>query len=274
MNSLRDESLIRAAFAEARALEPTEGEIAAVLRRAAGHRSPRGRRLVAIAFAALAVLVGSAYAIPATRAGMDGVVGTFSDWARGSSSSAPGRPLGADEDAAAYLRDPRYSRDPRVIAEADGYKLIVAREPGGGIQFDLGDTGVGVGGWKVTDFAGHAVVVLGPGAMQDADEDGHVPLFGITARSVKSVELVYASGPPLRARGIDGGFVLLAEPRRDGREVVAYDAEGEELERASLHSSGGIDIHWEDYGPPAPRVPSRCLPGAAGANPPPRCPNR
>jgi hypothetical protein len=131
-----------------------------------------------------------------------------------------------------------------------------------------------VGGWLVSDFAGHAVVVLGPGAMQNADEHGHVPLFGITARSVKSVELVYASGPPLRVRRIDGGFVLLADPRRDGREVVAYDAEGRELERASLHGSSGIDIHWEDYGPPAPRVPSRCLPGIAGANPPTGCPNQ
>jgi hypothetical protein len=259
MSEIRDDGLLRAAFAPARALEPTAGEIAAVLERALPSRGRfRGGRLrpAAIGLAVLALAGGGAYAVPATRAGIDGVVGTFSDWAGGRPGEAPGRPLAPGEDAAAYLRDLRYSRDPRVLAEAGGYRLYAAREPGGTIEFDLGNTGVGSGGWKPSDFAGHALYVLGPGSMQHADAHGHVPLFGVTARSVASVELVYPAGPPLRVDRVAGGFVLLADPARDAREVVAFDARGRELERASLHNTRGhkgVDIHWEDYGRPTGR---------------------
>jgi hypothetical protein len=204
---------MRAAFAPPRALEPTDAEIARILGRAGRRLAPRSNvRLLAAAVA------------------------------------APGRALGASEDAAAYLRNPRYSIDPRVMAEAGGYRLYVAREPSGTIEFDLGNTGVGFGGIDISEFSGHALYVLGPGSMEHADAAGHVPLFGITARSVNSIELTYASGPPLRVRGIDGGFVLLADPARDPQSVIAYAANGEELERSSLHNSGhGIDIHREDY---------------------------
>ena len=283
MRTIRDDTDMHTAFAVARTIEPTEAEVSAILARVRrltqqpSRTLPHWRRRYAApAFAAFVLLAGGVVVVPATRAAVIDVVDTFAAWAGGHSSTAPGRPLSAGENAAAYLRDPRHSIDPRVIAEADGYKLVVAREPDGAIEFDLGDTGVGIGGLNVSDFNGYALYVLGPGSVQNADEHGHVPLFGITARTVKSVELVYASGPPLRVAGIDGGFVLLADPKRDGREVVAFDAHGNEVERASLHNSGGdrgIDIHWEDYGPPAPRIPSRCLPGAVGLDPPPGCPN-
>jgi hypothetical protein len=269
-----DETMMRAVFAPARELEPTDAEVTAVLLRSA--RRPRRRRaIVRTRFAiagliAFAVLGGGAYAVPVTRAAIQDVADTFAGWAGGDSSAAPGRPLGADEDAASFLRE---SGDPRVLAEADGYKLIAAKQRDGSIDFDLGDTGVGIGNLPASDFRGHALFVLGPGSVQHADEHGHVPLFGVTARSVKTVELVYPSGPPLRVSGIAGGFVLLAEPTRNAEEVVAYDGSGNELERAPLQSDHGVKIHWDSYGAPAPRVPTRCLPGVAGLNPPPDCPS-
>ncbi len=68
-------------------------------------------------------------------------------FAPGDSSEAPGRALRSGEQAPSYFHDPRFVTDPRVIAEADGYKLYAAREPGANtFQFDLGDTGVGFGG--------------------------------------------------------------------------------------------------------------------------------
>jgi hypothetical protein len=248
-----DEILMRAAFAPAREMEPTAAEVSAVVRRA--EQRPRSRSAVRAAWrpalVVLLALIATAYAVPATRAAIDDLVGSVADWASdGGNAASPGRPLGPDEDAAAYLRDPRYGSDPRVIAEADGYKLVVVREGDGKVGFDLGNTGVGIGALKASDFAGHAVFVLGPGAMQHADRHGHVPLFGITARSVKSVELRYASGPPQRVGGIDGGFVLLVDPRRDATEVVGLDAQGDELERAALQThpgQKGVDIHWQDY---------------------------
>jgi len=283
MSAMPEETLVRAVFAPARSLEPTEIEIVGVLARAGaaagarlGPRRPRSwRRLAPAGVAALALLVGGGYAAaPPLRAAIDDVAGTFSGWLGGDASVAPGRPLLSGDQAPDYFRDARYSIDPRVIAEADGYKLYAAREPGGTLEFDLGDTGFGEGGISADDFRDHALIVLGPGAVQNADEHGHVPLFGITARAVKTVELTYEVGPPLRLDDVNGGFVLLAEPRRRPHEVIALDGDGRELEHTLVDDSShpGPQIDWSQYGPPSPRVPAECLPGAVGPTPPPTCP--
>jgi hypothetical protein len=250
------ETAVRAAFAPARALEPTDAELARVLTRVGAGRRARTarswRRAAFVVAATLVVLAGGGYAaVPPLRAAIDDVTGTFSGWLGGNSADAPGRPLEAGEQAPAYFQDPRYTTDPRVIAEAGGYKLFAAREPDGhGVEFDLGDTGVGLGEVSADAFRGRAVIVLGPGAMQNADEHGHVPLFGITARSVKTVELTYDSGAPLRVDGVDGGFVLLAEPRRGPHEVIALDASGAVVGRQLVDDSRhyGPRIDWKQYG--------------------------
>jgi hypothetical protein len=254
MSTIGDEQLMRAAFSPARSLEPTEAEVARVLRRVrARPRRTQARRIGRLAAAVMAtlVLLGVAgyAAAPPIRAAIDDATGTFADWLRGDSAQAPGRPLTHGDDAPAYFRDPSFARDPRVIAAAGGYKLYVARAPGGGLEFDLGNTGVGMGWPATTDFRDHALYVLGPGAMQHADARGHVPLFGITARSVRRVELTYESGPPLRVDGIAGGFVLLAEPDRHPREVIALGGHGDELGRAAVDDSPhkGPRIDWSQY---------------------------
>jgi hypothetical protein len=282
MPTSRDEYLIRAAFGPARDLEPSEADIARVLARAnkptwrtALSFADGRRRLVAVGLTALILLAGGAYAVPPTRAALDDLASTFDRWLSGNDASAPGRPLGANEDAPAYFHSPRDARDPRVIAEADGYKLYVALQSDGSVEFDLGNTGVGLG-FEPSSFTDRALYVLGPGSMQHADEHGHVPLFGATARSVKSVELLYESGPALRADASHGGFVLLAEPSRQPREVVAYNANGEMVARELVDDSDhyGPRIDWQQFGSPAPRVSSECQPGFAGPNPAPPCPAR
>ncbi len=298
MTQLHDESITRAAFASARALEPTDAEVAAVLTRAGiePHAVPvaaragacprtiaaRRRRVVARRLApitaALLVAAGGGYAVAApVRAAIDDVADTFGSWLGGDGGAAPGRPLDEGDVAPDYFRDPRYAKEPRVIAQAGPYKLFAARSPhgGGGVTFDLGNSGVGLGETSADAFRDRAVYVLGPAAMQNMDRDGHVPLFGITARSVTRVELTYESGPPLRADDIAGAFVLLAEPDRSPREVVAFDAGGRERGRQLVDDSShdGPRIDWTQYGPPATFVPARCQPGAAGPNPPADCPN-
>lgn len=252
MSESRDEMLMRAAFAPVRSLEPSEKEVARVLAQAKA--SPKRivrlpivaarRDLVAPGLAALALLAGAAYAVPVSRAAIDdvasSVAGTFAfdGWAGGDSTDAPGRALRTNEQAPNYFRDgawaKRHVKDPRVIAEAGGYKLFAYRERSGSIGFDLGDTGVGMGGFAAEHFEGRALFLLGPGSMKGPDAKGHIPYFGITAKSVRSIELTYDKGPPLRVDGIDGGFVLLMEPPRGPREVIAYDGAGEEVGRQSL----------------------------------------
>jgi len=92
-----------------------------------------------------------------------------------------------------------------------------------------------VEGWR-EQFEDHALVVLGPGGVkgQPFDARGRRPLFGVTARSVARVELRYATGDALVAGGLDGGFVLLADPGRPLREIVAFDDGGQELEHVDL----------------------------------------
>ncbi len=254
-----DESQLRAAFARARRLEPSEAEVANVLARLEparwrgrwrGRRETGWRRLALPAMAALALLIAVSYAVPGTRAAIedtaDDVAGSFSRWLGGDSASAPGVPLKAHREAPTYFHEGAWSRrhvhEPRVIAAAGGYKLFAYIERSGALGFDLGNTGVGMGGYTARNFRHSALEVLGPGSMQHADAHGHVPLFGISAQAVKSLQLVYDSGSPLEVSGIDGGFVLLVEPGRGPREVVAYGADGDVIGREAI---GYID--WARY---------------------------
>jgi hypothetical protein len=256
----RDDNLIRAAFAPARALEPSEADVAEVLarvgsttRRSKGTAPVSWRRPAAIALAALLLLAVALYSVPTTRAALEdaggAVGGVFSGWLGGDSVDAPGRPLEAGEKAPEYLYDHGYAKDPRVIASAGGYSLYAYIEPSGGIGFDLGDTGVGLGYERAAELGSEPLHVLGPGAMQHADAEGHVPLFGIAAKEVTAVELTYTSGTPLRVEGVEGGFVLLAEPGREPHEVLALDAQGEVLGRQLVDDSphSGPQIDWQGY---------------------------
>lgn len=248
------DALIRAAYAPARTLEPSEADVAAVLDRLGPTTGPlrRGaairRRPLGVAFATL-LLAAALWSVPTTRAALEDAGGTvggvFSGWVGGDSAEAPGKPLETGEDLPEfleYLDDPNQAKEPRVIAEAGGYKLYSYIGSSGGLNFELGDTGIGMGFESVAELGDAPLYVLGPGAMRHADAEGHVPLFGIAARAVTAVELTYASGPPLRVDGIKGGFVLLAEPGRKPTEVLAIDAQGEVLGRRPLD-----EIDWQSY---------------------------
>jgi hypothetical protein len=284
-----DEQNLRDAFAPARELTPTDAEIAAVMARVEQHaatvnrgdgaaraerRDPRpgrgravARRLAPIAAALVLLLAGGYAAAPPVRAAIDDIASSFSGWAGGftgwvggDDAQAPGRPL-SDKDAVPdFFRDPSFSEDPRVIAEAGGYKLSVARTPDGALNFDLGNTGVGLGGTPddMAQLAGdRPLLVLGPGALRHADRHGHVPLFGVTAEKVRSVELTYERGPSLRVDGVRSAFVLLAEPARWPTAVLARDAGGVELQRVPVshaeHSCSNahrrVCIDWSQYEP-------------------------
>jgi hypothetical protein len=252
MLSDHDEALARAAFAPVRDIEPDEDLVARVVARASRRKkasrrfalAPGRPRLALQALAAVVLLGAALYSVPPTRAAIEGVGesvgGVFSGWLGGDSAEAPGRPLEAGEkeklpEYMGYLHD---SKEPRVLAEAGGYKLYSYIGSFGGLNFEFGGIGVGMGYESAAEFAaefGDAPLhLLDPGARRRADAQGHVPVWGIAARSVRSVELTYESGPPLRVSGVEGGFVLLAEPGRGPIEVIALDAGGKEIGRESI----------------------------------------
>lgn len=250
MLSDHEGALFRAAFAPVRDIEPDEDLLARVVaqvgrRKKAPPRfalAPTRPRLVLQALAALALLGAALYSVPVTRAAIEGtgesVGGVFSAWLGGDSAEAPGKPLEADEKLLEYQEYLHDAKEPRVIAEAGRYKLYSYIGTVGGLNFEFGGTGVGLGYESAAEFAaefGDAPLhLLDPGARPHADAQGHVPVFGIATRSVGSVELTYESGPPLRVSGVDGGFVLLAEPGRGPIEVIALDAGGKEIGREAI----------------------------------------
>ena len=251
MIPFRDEAALRSAFSAARSLEPTDAEVMRVLSRTRRPARSTRRLLRAVpALGATVVLlgVGGYAAAPPIRAAVDGVTGTFSDWLTGNKDTVPGRPLAPGEAAPDYLFDPNFGGHPHVLAQAGGYKLFVGRAHDGELEVDLGGKGVGMGFPAGERFGTQPLFVLGPG-LPHADAHGHVPLFGLTGRAVESVELRYESGPPLRVEELRGGFVLLAEPRRGPREVVAFDASGAEVGHALVDHSPhpGPRIDWSRY---------------------------
>lgn len=198
------------------------------------------RRLLAVAVSAFAVLVSGAYVVPPTRAAIDDVSSAFVDWVNDADERAPGRALRPEDDAPDWVRE----AGGRFIAERDGVELYVTRTKtvnGTSLEFTLGRDAASLSdsieGWRER-FDDHAVVVLGPSVFGGhkglLDERGRFPLLGVTARSVKRLELRYTEGPPLTADGVDGGFVLIVDASRSLHELVSYDAEGRELERADI----------------------------------------
>jgi hypothetical protein len=233
-------------------------------RHAGAARRRRGvPRLALRALAALALLGAVLYSVPTTRAAIEGtgesVAGAFSGWLGGDSAEAPGKPLEAGEKLPEYMEYLHNTKEPRVIAEAGRYKLYSYIGDSGGLNFELGGIGVGMGFESAARFGDAPLHLLDGGARPHADARGKVPLFGIAARAVRSVELTYESGPPTRVDGLEGGFVLLADPSRGPVEVIALDADGKKI--------GGEPIDYplvdEALAGPPPGV-ERTAPGASG----------
>jgi hypothetical protein len=247
MLSDHDEALARAAFAPVRDIEPDEDLVARVVARVGRGKkaswrfalAPAQPRLALQALVALALLGAALYSVPVTRAAIEGtgesVGAVFSGWLGGDSAEAPGRPLEAAEKLPEYQEYLHDTKEPRVIADAGRYKLYSYIGSSGSLNFELGGTGVGMGYESAAKLGDAPLHLLDPGARRHADAQGHVPVFGLAVRSVSSVELTYESGPPLRVSGVEGGFVLLAEPGRGPTEVIALDAGGKEIGREPIN---------------------------------------
>ena len=227
-----NDELLKLALAPARALEPTDAEIAVALRRS----RPRRRYGLAVGLSALVLATGTAYAVTPIR----GALGSLANWVAGNDEAAPGRAVAPSDNAPAWLG----TTSTRVIAQAGTAKLYVKRERPGVLSIGVGDS-VGISG-KVDElakmFANRQVQVLGPGDFrvnQPFDDRWRRPLFGLTSKTVARVKLTYASGPPLADDDVHGGFVLLADALRPLQSLIAYDAAGRVVERQDV---SGIEL--------------------------------
>lgn len=205
---------------------------------------PRRAPRVAVALAAAALLASGTYAVPATRAAVEGIADSLAAWVSDDSNDPPGRAVEPQDNAPKWFDE---GGEARVIAQADGVALFARRvddpaqktNDGPWLEFGLGAGQVWGGSlesWRER-LSQHTVYVLGHapfGARDPLDERGRVPLFGVTARDVERVELRYAQGPPLESSTGDGGFVLLVDAWRRLQELIAYDATGRVLDRADV----------------------------------------
>lgn len=232
-------------------------------RRRARISAPRlGAFRLGIFLAMTALLVGGTYAVPATRAAVDGVVDSFAAWVSNGTEDPPGRALGPGDDVPPWFRD---GGETRLIAETEGVSLYARRADspeGPWLWFGIGEgvpraTGDTLERWRER-LDQRAVVLLGPalfGPRDVLDERARFPLIGLVRRDVTRLELRYLEGPPLRAEAGDGGFVLLADAWRRLTELIAYDRAGRVVER--------LDMRRDDMRYLCEKEPAVCPPGGA-----------
>ena len=226
---------IRRFYAQARALEPTEAEVAGLLRRALEARSKRRtrtRRLV-VAVALAATALGSAFVVPPARdaltqffgggpvPGTKAEAGSFPAWLTSASSLPVARATPGSE---------------RLLAEQDGQRLFAYRDATAGracLAFGTdSDTCSDSAGWQRL-FAGHALLKLASGVGPTAD--GKVAVFGIARSSVARVELRDGERIVAAAPVTNGGWVVVA-PQSTHDSLVALDRNGNTVETLDARS--------------------------------------
>jgi hypothetical protein len=88
-------------------------------------RSGLRARTLAIALGVAVLLGGGAYAVPATRAAVDGIAESFAAWVSGDSDMAPGRAVEPGDNAPSWFSED--GGEARLIAKTDGLGLYVRR---------------------------------------------------------------------------------------------------------------------------------------------------
>jgi hypothetical protein len=215
-----------------------------------------------IVLAIAVLLVACTYAVPVTRAAVEGVVDSFAAWVSNDTDDPPGRELAPRDDVPKWFRD---GGETRLIAETGGVSLYVRKADspeGPWLWFGLGEgvpraTGDSLERWRER-LHQRAMVVLGPalfGPRDVLDERARFPLIGLVTRDVARLQLRYHDGPPQMAEAGDGGFVLLADAWRRVRELIAYDQAGHVVER--------LDMRRDDMRYLCEKEPEVCPPGVA-----------
>lgn len=226
---LRIDELGVLAFEDIRALEPTHAQVRAVLdaERVRGSRtSPR--RIATIAAAGAVLLAGTAVAIPQTRDTIFDAFGSLERFLTG--GDPPGTPVPQTERPGElnWFAGAAPGSE-RIIASAGGTRLAAFRQAATGmacLSYGLAVEECRSDAEWIAQLEGSPVLLRGP--VPEAS-DGKLPLIGIVADAVVSIELTYADGGRERLDGIRTGFVLLVDGDRNPLTLVAQDASGTTL---------------------------------------------
>jgi len=217
---------IRDFYSAARALQPTEGEVARVVQLVA-HRQTRQRvvrrRVIASLALALAVF-GSAFAYPTTRDALDAFCG-------GGAIPGTQKDLGSFPawlDNTGRIRPA--SGTPRLLAEQGGQKLYAYRDANSGraclVFGNDSDTCSSSNEWQHL-FAGHALLKMASGV--GPTSDGKVAVFGLARSSVTRVALLDGQKTVAEAPVTNGGWVLVADQGHHDT-LVGLDPTGKTVE--------------------------------------------
>lgn len=230
------DELLELAYADIRAMEPTEAEIAAVLRRGAPSRPRRTsrRRIVAIAFTSLLLASGTVFAIPQTR---DAILGAFGDIGRFvTGGDPPGTAVPRGERLGELNWFEGGSPDSgSVIARSGDVRLVAFRNTTTGYAcfgYGLSIEECRPDGDWVDQLSQSVVLLRGP--TPQPDSVGRLPLFGFVSDSVTRVELEYADGSSDRPTDVKHGFVVMGDPARVPHTLVAFDAAGDVVSRQDV----------------------------------------
>jgi hypothetical protein len=258
-------------------------QLGSELARVAARRRRRPwRPAVAVGLAAAMVVSAGAYAVPATRTAVGNVVG----WLAGEDAGSPGRDVRASDHAPDFVK----RLHGRLITETDGVRFYILRltgiygQPSLAFAAATSPTNVFVADMRTVkslrrEFRRYDVIVLGD-VLVTRKRCPTYPFAGLTSPEIAKVELTYETGPPTTAQNVKGAFVVMADGRRELKELVAYDASGGVVERddpemnravppPGLHLSGRLPRRDTIDAPAGLRSgPRRCDGHPAGARQP------
>ena len=240
----RFDELMRLALHDARTIEPTEHEIAAAVRaaNAPAPRKLRGRRLVAVAAAALALVTGTAFAVPQTRHALTDGFGRLEDFLT-TGADAPGTPIPAGENDGNldWFRGTDTTNG-SIIAQTESgtARRVPTNRPPGWRASPYGTIVSACRPDKEWTQLLKSSPVLLTGPFPEPDPTGRLALFGIAADNITTIKLDYADGTTEHAEGVEHGFVLFADPKRRPAKLTAQDQAGNTI--ATIDVS---HLQWE-----------------------------